>query len=209
MRSTLEEVPDGHIWKELSPLLDAAMARLGTTDRDALVLRYFENKTLSEVGAALGMEERAAQKRVTRALEKLRTIFAQRGLALTAAVIAGSISKYSVQAAPNALAATISATPLTGSGVADSIMTLVKGTLHIMSRTKTKIAAAVAASSLLIASAVVAFRHHYPSQGERYSVQADQAQPRVEQEGKLAKVAADRGAQKTADDREALPERRN
>ena len=38
------------------------MARLRQTDRDAVVLRYFENKSLREVGGALGLQERAAQK---------------------------------------------------------------------------------------------------------------------------------------------------
>jgi len=48
------------------------MTRLGQTDRDALLLRYFENKTLAEVAGALGMQERAAQKRVSRGLEMPR-----------------------------------------------------------------------------------------------------------------------------------------
>jgi RNA polymerase sigma factor (sigma-70 family) len=59
-------------WEQLSPLLDEAMARLRDKDRDTIVLRFFENKSLQEVGDALGMEERAAQKRIARSLEKLR-----------------------------------------------------------------------------------------------------------------------------------------
>ncbi len=69
MQSTLDEPSSDAIWLELAPHLDDAMEKLGATDRDAVVLRYFENKSLAEVGAALGMEERAAQKRVNRALE--------------------------------------------------------------------------------------------------------------------------------------------
>lgn len=57
-------------WIELAPLLDDAMASLGRPDRDAIVLRYFENKSLQEVGLALGVEERAAQKRVSRSRPK-------------------------------------------------------------------------------------------------------------------------------------------
>jgi len=56
-------------WERLAPLLDDAMAQLRDKDRDAIVLRYFENKCLKEVGAALGIEERAAPKRVGRSLE--------------------------------------------------------------------------------------------------------------------------------------------
>jgi hypothetical protein len=58
-------------WEQIAPLLDEAMGRLGETDRNAIVLRFFENKTAQEVGAALKLNEAAAHKRVNRALEKL------------------------------------------------------------------------------------------------------------------------------------------
>src|ERR1017187_544583 len=67
-------------WRQIAPLLDAAMGRLGEKDRNAIVLRFFENKNLSEVGAALGASEDAAKMRVNRALEKLRKIFSKRGV---------------------------------------------------------------------------------------------------------------------------------
>lgn len=149
MQSTPEEPPPDTAWKELSPLLDDAMARLGVADRDALVLRYFENKTLPEVGHALGVEERAAQKRVTRALEKLRCIFTQRGVVSTAALIAGAISAHSVQAAPAALAPTLTATALQGSAVTASTLTLSKETLKLMAWTKAKTAAVTGVVILL------------------------------------------------------------
>ena len=57
------------------------MGRLGETDRNAMVLRFFENKTAREVGAALKLSEAAAHKRVNRALEKLRKFFTKRGVA--------------------------------------------------------------------------------------------------------------------------------
>jgi RNA polymerase sigma factor (sigma-70 family) len=98
MQSTLNETDA--TWDQLSPLLDEAMLRLGATDRDALVLRYFQNKTLPEVGAALGLEERAAQKRVTRAVEKLRKIFIKHGVTLTATAIVGVVSANAIKAAP-------------------------------------------------------------------------------------------------------------
>src|SRR6185436_11854854 len=65
-------------WEHVAPLLDEAMAHLREKDRDAIVLRFFENKSLREVGAALGLEERTAQKRVARGLEKLRAYFSKR-----------------------------------------------------------------------------------------------------------------------------------
>ena len=63
MQSTLQdgESETESIWEEISPLLDEGMAHLRPSDRDALILRYFENKSLEEVGAALRLRERAAQ----------------------------------------------------------------------------------------------------------------------------------------------------
>jgi len=57
------------VWFEIEPLLDDAMAALDETDRAAILLRYFENKSLREVGEALGASDDAAQKRVSRAVE--------------------------------------------------------------------------------------------------------------------------------------------
>jgi hypothetical protein len=104
--------PDADAWTQLAPLLDDAMNELGETDRTALVLRYFENKSAREIAAGLQMEENAAQKRVARALEKLRARFVKHGVTLTATVIAGAVAANSVQAAPAGLAVTIKAASL-------------------------------------------------------------------------------------------------
>jgi RNA polymerase sigma factor (sigma-70 family) len=95
-------------WAELEPLLDDAMDALDQTDRAALLLRFFENKSLREVGEALGSSEDAAQKRVSRALDRLRDFFARRGVTVGASGLGMLISSNAVQTAPAALAATIS-----------------------------------------------------------------------------------------------------
>ena len=129
---------DEEAWAQIAPLLDAAMLRLGEKDRNAIVLRFFENKNLREVGAALGASEDSARVRINRALEKLRKFFAKRGGCFSAAVIATAVSANSVQAAPVGLAATISAGAVKSSAVAASTLTLVKGALKIMAWTKIK-----------------------------------------------------------------------
>ena len=113
MQSTLNE-PDADAWAQLAPLLDDALNELGEIDRAALVLRYFENKTAREIADTLRLEENAAQKRVNRALEKLRALFAKRGVTLTATVIASAVAANSVQAAPVGLAVKISTAIFTG-----------------------------------------------------------------------------------------------
>ena len=109
MQSTLDNDLAGGVWPELSPMLDEAMNRLGQTERDALLLRYFENRSLREVGSALGTNEECARKRVARGLEKLHAFFSKRGVSSTTAIIAGAISANSVQAVPAALAKTVTA----------------------------------------------------------------------------------------------------
>jgi uncharacterized protein (TIGR03435 family) len=127
------------IWKQFAPLLDAAMAGLNETDRYAVVLRFFDGKSIREVGAALGANEDAAKKRVSRALEKLRTFFARRGVSSTTAIIAGAISANSVQAAPVALAKAVTAIAVAkGAAASGSTLTLIKGALKIMAWTKAK-----------------------------------------------------------------------
>src|ERR1035438_4337503 len=108
MQSLLNE-PEPEIWPQIAPLLDDAMGRLGEKDRNAIVLRFFENKNLREVGLALGASEDAAKMRVNRALEKLRKFFTKRGVTSTTAILAGTISANSVQAAPLALAKAVTA----------------------------------------------------------------------------------------------------
>ena len=94
-------------WTQIAPLLDEAMAALDETDRAAVLLRFFENQSLREVGAALGASEDAAQKRVSRAVERLREYFAQRGVTTGAGGFCAAISANAVQAAPMGLAVKI------------------------------------------------------------------------------------------------------
>ena len=67
-------------WQAIRPALDEALDKLNQTDRNALLLRYFEHRSLAEIGSALGTNEDAAGKRVKRALEKLRVVLVRRGI---------------------------------------------------------------------------------------------------------------------------------
>ncbi len=151
--------PSSHeIWNQLAPLLDEAMARLGKKDRDAVVLRFFQDKTLHEVAASMDVSEAAAQRRVLRALEKLRKFFAKRGVLSTTTIIAETISSHSVQAAPLALAKTVTAVAVAkGSIAAASTLTLVKGTMKLMTLLKLKTTALVCAGlTVTVGTTIVA-----------------------------------------------------
>jgi RNA polymerase sigma factor (sigma-70 family) len=165
MQAVIQETQPDSTWEQLSPQLDGAMAQLREGDRDVLVLRFFQNKNFKEVGNALGVEERAAQKRVARALEKLRSIFAKRGVALTTGIIAGMISANSVQAAPVALTKTITAMAMTqGVAVSGSTLTLINGALKIMAWTKIQTAVVVGVFVLLVAGGTGIYETHQYAQ---------------------------------------------
>jgi uncharacterized protein (TIGR03435 family) len=139
-------------WQRLSPLLEEAMTRLGQKERDAVVLRFFENRTVREVAAALGLEEAAAQKRVNRATEKLRAFFVRRGVQVSAVTLLASLGTHAVQAAPAELAAKLAATAaLKGTAAGGSTLTLIKTTLKIMAWTNTKTAIVIGVGILLAA----------------------------------------------------------
>lgn len=99
-------------WTHIGALLDEAMHMLDETDRTAVLLRYFENKSLREVGEVLGATENAAQKRIGRAIERLREFFVRRGVAIGASGLGAAISANAVQVAPLGLAAAISTAAL-------------------------------------------------------------------------------------------------
>jgi hypothetical protein len=138
------------VWERIEPLLEEAMSRLGAVDRDALILRFMEGKSLQEVGNALGLREDAARKRVYRAVEKLRVIFGQRGVFATSALLATALSASAAPTTPAGLAASV-ATAAINKGVILTISTstLAKITLPLMTWTKTKIAI-IAVVALLI-----------------------------------------------------------
>ncbi len=150
MQAVIQEAQTDPAWEQFSPMLDEAMANLRDKDRDAIVLRYFQNRSLRDVGAVLGVDEYAAQKRVARALGKLHAFFTKRGVRSTAGIIAGAISANSVQTAPALLAKSVTAVAIAkGATASVSTLTLIKGALKIMAWTKMKTAIVAAAVVLL------------------------------------------------------------
>ena len=171
MQITLNQEPSD-AWPEIAPLLDAAMADLNETDRNAVVLRYFDGKGLKEVGAALGSTEEAAKKRVQRALDRLRIFFTRRGVSLTTTTIAGAISAHSAQAAPAAVLKSVSAVALAkGAAAGTSTSILINATLKLMTWTKLKVAVLTSAGLLLASGtaivAVMAVAHLETQRADR------------------------------------------
>jgi RNA polymerase sigma factor (sigma-70 family) len=106
MSEQISTLPDVW-WEQIEPHLDAALGELNDADRDAVVLRYFHKKSAAEIATILGVSDDAAQKRVNRAVEKLREVFAKNKITIGAGSLGISISANAVQAAPVGLAAKI------------------------------------------------------------------------------------------------------
>src|SRR5215472_1321568 len=93
MQSLMNEssASDEATWTQCAAVLEDAMGNLGTNDRCAILLRYFQNKSLHDVGLALGTSEDTARMRINRAVEKLRRFFEKRGVRLSALALAGAL----------------------------------------------------------------------------------------------------------------------
>jgi RNA polymerase sigma factor (sigma-70 family) len=96
-------------WEEISPKLDQAVNQLDDEDRQAILLRFFGQKTMRDVGATLGVSEAAAKMRVSRAVERLRTQLGVGGAACTATVLGALLLEHSAEAAPIQLVSRLAA----------------------------------------------------------------------------------------------------
>ena len=150
---------DAAEFSESLAMLDEALAKLSETDRGAVTMRYLQGRSFRDVGAALEVSEDAAQKRVLRAVEKMRAFFRRRGVTLRcealtsgmsdqAAVLAPSILVTAVLATTESVTATsVASAGITASG-AGGADTLASTTIKVMAAAKAK--AAVAAAALVL-----------------------------------------------------------
>ncbi len=139
-----ESAPD---WEHIRPVLDEALDSLGDEDREALLLRYFKNHDFRAVGLALGVSDDAAQKRVSRAVERLHEFFAKRGVTIGASGLVAVVSANAVHAAPIGLAAAIStASVLAGAAIATTATATTTQTIAMTTIQKTLYAVTLAAA---------------------------------------------------------------
>ncbi len=149
------------VWNQLAPVLEDAMIRLRDRDRDAVILRFFENKSMKEIADILGLEERAAQKRVQRALEKLRSSFARRGIAFSSALISAAIAANSVSATPASVNAQATAAGA-GHQATESTNAIISGVLKAMAWAKFKLAMSLSATALLLGAVTLGISQWLP-----------------------------------------------
>ena len=122
-------------WRHLSPILDEAITQLGSEDRAAILLRFFEQRDFRSVGEALGSKEDAARMRVNRALEKLQLLLKERGVALSVTALGSALTAESITAAPAGLALAASSAALANAAGSGGTLAFLK----FMATTKLKL----------------------------------------------------------------------
>ena len=95
-------------WQQVAPHLDEALLELQEPDRLALLLRFFQQLPLRDVGTRLGVSEAAAKMRVGRAVMKLRQVLGARGITLTAGALVWLMTDRAVAAAPASCVSAVS-----------------------------------------------------------------------------------------------------
>jgi RNA polymerase sigma factor (sigma-70 family) len=136
-------------WDRIRPILDEVMDVLNPRDREAILLRFFEGQTFSDIGTSLRLSEDAARMRVERALNRIRERLARRGITSTTAALASALTGQTVAAAPAGLATVVTGAALSGavaSGGAGSFFTTM-----MLSKLNLTVTAAVAMIGLTIA----------------------------------------------------------
>lgn len=114
-------------WTVLRPVIDDAMRDLAERDREAVLLRFFENRGFAEIGARLRIGENGARMRVERALDKLHAALARRGVGSSASALGAALAANAVGAAPSGLAGAIAAgAPAAAIGVSGFFMAVTK-----------------------------------------------------------------------------------
>jgi RNA polymerase sigma factor (sigma-70 family) len=146
-------------WEEMAPFLDDAMSQLSEAERGAILLRYFQNRSLREVGGALGLSEDTAQKRVSRAVDKLHRLLSRKRVAVSGAALTGLLATHAAQLAPPGLNRTVALTALRNA----SFSTPVHALLQSMLKEPPWLKLVSGASTVLgVAALVVGLIHFWP-----------------------------------------------
>lgn len=143
-------------WSRIAPFLDEGLEELGDKDRTAVVLRFLQGKSLRDVGSVMGTTEDAAKKRVSRAVEKLRSFFESKGFKVSATTVSTALATQSVQAAPAGLAGSIAGQAFLSSA-GTTLPVLVRETLAAWRWAKLKITGLGAGLGVAIVATMISF----------------------------------------------------
>jgi RNA polymerase sigma factor (sigma-70 family) len=157
-----ESNEDRSDFTEVGPMISRALSSLAAAERDAILLRFIENREFRQIGVQLGISEAAAKMRVARGLERLRGLLQQHGITLSEAALSGAVP-HVIQRAPDGLGALVKANTVLHASLSQSNTLLLKGVLNTMAWSNTKTALALGAGLLLAtggATSLYLHNHH-------------------------------------------------
>ncbi|MBL9207621.1 MAG: sigma-70 family RNA polymerase sigma factor [Opitutaceae bacterium] len=185
----------------LQCLLDPAMDQLGSKEREAVLLRYFEGRSFTEVGRVLGLSEEAARKRVERALARLRAHLEHSGLRSTQAALSAALTAQATLAAPAGFASSVTGLVLSGVGGAGAVSLGAIGFLSLMTTTsKLVFGGALVLAAVGVGSAL--FSGSRVRAAERRLIESQATVRKLERD--LAHLAQPTGARRTTVDTSAF-----
>lgn len=199
MNEPHSDMPRDVNWDEVRPIIDEALNELPATDREALLLRFFENRRYAEIGAALRLTENSARMRVDRAMEKLRLGLGRRGVTSTSVALGAVLAVPASMAAPAGLAQQISTAAVASAASAGAGLSFLTF-LQLMTSAKIAAVSAGAVAALALGVAVQQHRALQTSRSAHAALEQKQAQTQKlvdSLESRLA-VAYERAAHRTA-----------
>ncbi len=172
MKELSETSTHDEAWSRVRPEIDAALRDLSERDREAVLLRFFENRSFPEIGAQLALSENTARMRVERALGKLHALLARRGITSSAAALAAALAGNAVGAAPAGLAAAATTSALASAAVGGGF-----AILPILAMSKLNVT--IVSALLVAAGAVIFFQHRTNAELRAALQQSGQAYARL------------------------------
>ena len=153
------------LWELIEPHFHDALNRLRPADREAVLLRFVQEQSFTEVGVNLGVSENTARMRVNRAIEKIKNHFSKVGITVSAAILAGLLLEKSSQATPALL---LSKLPKLGGvsgsgGVSQSTANLTSQASRQMALSKMAIPIVGVVGVLFIAGGTALYKNAQPT----------------------------------------------
>jgi RNA polymerase sigma factor (sigma-70 family) len=140
------------LWKDVEPLLDEALDRLGRGDRELILLRYFRGHSVREVAQTIGIAENTAAKRISRAIERLRGLLAERGVGAEASALTAALSSHAIHSTPAALLHSV--TTYGAASAALPAAGIAKGAFIMIATQKAKLIVAVIIAAMVVPTTV-------------------------------------------------------
>lgn len=165
-------------WEQIAAELEPALDRLRLHDRQTILLRFYEQKTHEQIAAILDISENAAKKRLSRAIDRLRSVLSKRGVVVTASCLTGLLLTNVSSAAPITLAASVSA--MVGSPSSGQLTIFAKNLVGWFTAAKLQTTAVVAVFALVVPAPWLIFQGQSDSSAQVQTPAAAPQPPAVE-----------------------------